>query len=525
MLETRKEAHAFYKKILQTASLISEEEVRTTMAYLGRTDLFFLLVFILNRKDVDRDWLYDRCREVQLNPNNYLDLWARGHYKSTIITYAKTIQDAIDSHSREPFHWPGEQTFAIFSYSRPIAKAFLAQIMLEFESNELLKSLYPQVLWEEPRKQAPIWSLDKGILLKRRSNPKELTIEAWGLVDGQPTSKHYNVMIYDDVVTRENVTTVEQVQKTTAAWELSLNLQAETHHVERYIGTRYAYFDTYRTMMERGIKSRLYPATKTGEVDGEPVLLTKEELLDKYEKMGPDTFACQMLLDPKKGQVATFEEDDFKYWDVTPEKWKRMNRVILVDPAHSKKKESDYTAIEVWGLGSDENYYLIHGECGRWDLNERTNRLFYFHKIYKPEQVGYEQYGLQADIEHIQYVMEHSNYRFSITPLGGQIAKEDRIKRLIPVVKKYRVWLPYHDYYTDGDKQYDFTKQILEQFVAFPVLLHDDLIDCAARLLDEHIFIDFPMVEFDKNVPLSYIEAMGNKEDFVETDSNIYDWR
>lgn len=525
MLKTRREAHEFYKKILQTASLISDDEVQATMAYLGRTDLFFLLVFILHRNDVDRDWLYDRCKEVQDNPNGYLDLWARGHYKSTLITYAKTIQDVIDSHSPEPFHWPGEQTFAIFSYNRPIAKAFLAQIMLEFESNDLLKSLYPSVLWDEPRKQSSIWSLDKGILLKRKSNPKELTIEAWGLVDGQPTSKHFNVLVYDDVVTRENVTTVEQVRKTTAAWELSLNLQAEGHHVERYIGTRYAYFDTYRTMIERGVPARLYPATDDGKVGGAPVLLTREELLDKYEKMGPEIFACQMLLDPKKGQVATFEEDDFKYWDVAPEKWKRFNRVMLVDPANSKKKESDYTVILVIGLGSDENYYLVHGECGRWNLNERTNRLFYMHKVYKPQQVGYEEYGLQADIEHIKYVMEHSNYRFEITPLGGKIAKEDRIKRLIPIAKKFRLWLPLHDYFVDNDKQWDFTRLIVEQFVAFPVLLHDDMIDCAARILDDKIFVDFPMVEFEEGVPLSYIEAMGKNLDAVETDSDIYDWR
>jgi hypothetical protein len=102
------------------------------------------------------------------------------------------------------------------------------------------------VLFENPSKESPKWSEDEGIVVKRKSNPKESTVEAWGLVDGQPTSKHYKLMVYDDVVTRESVTTPEMMTKTTDALALSFNLTAKEGR-RRFIGTRYHFNDTYRT--------------------------------------------------------------------------------------------------------------------------------------------------------------------------------------------------------------------------------------------------------------------------------------
>ena len=60
---------------------------------------------------------------------------------------------------------------------------------MELEGNDTLKSWFPDVLYENPFRESPKWSEDDGIVVKRKTNPKEATVEAWGLVDGQPTSR------------------------------------------------------------------------------------------------------------------------------------------------------------------------------------------------------------------------------------------------------------------------------------------------------------------------------------------------
>lgn len=490
----REEAKEVYRKVLETDNKPAQRKLATT-------DLFFLLLIGCKRADVDDDWLYDRCREIYLNPNGYLDLWAREHYKSTIITFAKTIQDIL----ADP-----EITVGIFSHTRPIAKAFLEQIKREFETNDYLKKLFPDVLYQNPKSESPKWSLDSGIIVKRKNNPKEASVEAWGLVDGQPTSKHFKVQVYDDIVTRESVTTPDQIKKVTQAWELSLNLGANGGF-RRYIGTRYHVHDTYRTMIDRGsVITRIKAATHNGKSppDGKSVFMPDELLIEKRRDMGPYIFGAQMLQDPVSDKSMSFRADWLRYYEKLGDtsKW---NKYLLADPANSKKKTSDYTVMFVIGLAPDQNYYLLDGIRDRLNLTQRTERVFEFYRNNKLRGIGYEHYGMQADIDHIKYVQEQRNYRFNITSLGGSVPKEDRIRKLVPIFEQGRFYLPKRLSFVDhtGETK-DLIKEFLDnEYFAFPVSIHDDMLDCMSRILEPTLNAQFPKPQETKKTERNFTSS------------------
>jgi len=488
----------YYNGCLATALKKGGKEAERQMRRdFAANDLFFLLTNVLHRKDANRKWLFERCREFQRDPDDRLDLWAREHYKSTIITLGGNIFEIIN----DP-----EITIGIFSFTKAIAGDFLRQIKTELENNADLPLLWPDIFYQEPKKQSDRWSMD-GINVKRKGNPKEATVEACGLIEGMPTGRHYKLMDYDDIVTMEGVNTPELIAKTTAAFRMSDNLGTEGGR-KRYVGTRYHLFDTYAEMIEEEIAiPRIHPATDDGTEHGRPVLLSQETLDKKRVAQGLYIFNSQQLLNPTADKAMGFQlpwvvKADTDYNAAMASLW----RFIIVDPSGGKQrtgkvgKKNDYTSMWVIGIGADGLYRVLDMRRDRMSLTQRCDALIDLHRLWKPGVVAYEEYGMQADIEHIKFVQKQQLYEFDITPLGGGMNKNLRILRLVPMFEngyksvqdggdglpKSRIILPISCLRKDHTGQMrDLVKDFLEQeYVAFPVLKHDDMIDGLARIVD-----------------------------------------
>lgn len=513
------------------------EPTPSDRAVLALNDLFYLLVGLCGRRDAIHPWLFDRVREVEASPDGHLDLWARGHYKSTIITFAKTIQDVLE----DP-----ELTVGIFSYSRQTAQKFLAQIMQELQKNETLKVCFPDVLWWSPDREAPRWSLDKGIVVKRNSNPKEASVEAWGLVEGQPTGVHFKLLVFDDMIEQRNVTSPEQIQKATEAWELADNLGVGDGTIKRYVGTRYLLGDTYQTMIDRKVvKKRLHPATDNGKENGKPVFLS-EKAWNEKKITQRSTLAAQMLQNPAAGKAAMFEQTWFRPYEIRPH---TLNVYIMADPSRGRRSSNDRTAIAVIGVDSQGNKYLLDGARHRMKLSERWEMLLMLRRKWATAhgvqivRVGYERFGQQSDDEYFQERMRmlEDDDQFAIDELAwpheGGNSKKDRVQRLQPDFEMGRFFLPLtikhpelgESYWRIGKDEegkstgeleyipnrgltstqrgmdatgqkwripksivrrdeegnlYDVTWALMQEMVTFPFGSHDDLVDAVSRIYD-----------------------------------------
>lgn len=272
-----------YTRLLADLARYNTEEQRVIMAELGKRDLFFFNVYILGRKDMDNDWHFARMREVQEKPDGMLDLWFRGSGKTSIITHGMTIWNIMQN---------PELTFGICSWSRKAAIDIVKAIKTELETNELLKTLYPEVLYQNPETESVRWTEEKGLVVKRKSNKRESTVEGTGL-DTQATGRHWDYIVYDDIVSVNNVTSNEVISNTTSALLTSFNL-VSANGKKRFIGTRYHAVDTYEYLISHGIvTTRIFPATVDGTATGEPVsILTREKLEEKRREMSPYIFSC-----------------------------------------------------------------------------------------------------------------------------------------------------------------------------------------------------------------------------------------
>jgi hypothetical protein len=281
------------------------------------------------------------------------------------------------------------------------------------------------------------------------------------------------------------------------------------------------------------IAASIYDNKKLMEVD--PGYLANLMALDSVqrERLLEGNWKVRKRLD------GMFMEKWLKFTEIRPA---TLNVYIVCDPASSKKKTSDNTAIAVIGVDYARNKYLLDGFCHKMNLRERWLAVRGMRRKWRGAQgvqgvfVGYEKYGMQSDIEYFQEQMDIDKDVFDIRELNwakdsGQ-SKPDRVQRLVPdflqgrfylaaiVMKEvepgkwvpaesakqaemrqrgepYRILTPPKQRDHEGNL-YGLNKKFVNEFVNFPSPnFPDDLIDAVSRIYD-----------MDYQPPVVYDQAM-----------------
>lgn len=477
-----------YVKVAHKIKSGEWDELSTYRALILK-DLWFIVYFVMGLPSEIANTLFfvNACKEVERGPKTLtLDIWAREHGKSTIITGAETIQ----YHMANP-----DKCTGIFSYARPVAKAFLRSLKGLFEGNDLLKACFPDVLYSNPEKDSPKWSEDDGLILKRKTTGrKESTIEAWGLIEGMPTSRHFDRRIYDDIETADIADSPEQLNKCFSKFEVSDNLGVMFDGVERITGTYYAHNGVLVRIKDKKTvdgepmyHTRLKPATDDGTISGTPVLLGQERL-DKL-KMS-EHFNSQQLCNPTP--VGVRKLDSSFLMEIEPQFIPNdVYKFLVIDPAGDDSTgKGDAWAIELWGVQpkaddiGTSNVYLIDAIISPLRETEATEEIV---RMYLRggmiQQLGIEKVGLSTTEIHVANALAMKGRHVSVdngTLVILRPAGRDKIKR----IESALAWPLYNSKIFISKAVPEIYKQrFMDEMDKFP-FWHDDGLDAASYLFD-----------------------------------------
>jgi hypothetical protein len=409
-------AHDYVKAAKQISEGV---DARSVCRGLILNDLFFIIYFVTGETSKENQranhpFIVKMCQEIENGPKTRtLDVWARSHLKSSIITVAETVQ----YHLKHPHHCT-----CIFSYKKPASEKFLNAIRNIYKT-PIMRACFPDVLYDNPDAESPSWSLENGITVKRKNQARpQKTVQASGLVEGMLVGDHFERRVYDDIETQDTAMNADQMDKCYAQFDMSINLGtgADTD-IERVIGTYYSHMGTVVRIRDKedihGKKMyhpRIVPATEDGTMNGKPVFLSQKVLDEKKKDL---SFNSQQLCDPTPVGIRKLDSSLLKDIDCK-EIPSNLYKFMLVDPAGDGEDNWGLMVLgvepEVDELGASNIYILdaVIDSLGEVTGVEEAVRMYLRNGII--EQMGVEKVGLSTTEVHIANALAKHQRRISL---------------------------------------------------------------------------------------------------------------
>ena len=402
-----------------------------------------------------------------------MDLAPRGHGKSTI----GDVDFCITKVLRNP-----DIRIMIGSKTQTQASAFLKEIRTHFEQNVNLIRIFGD--WKKSRDN--VWN-DKEFTVNRRTViKKEATVSALG-ASGAVVSKHFDIIIGDDLVGFENARTEAQ-RKVLKEWFYSslyptLEPDGEIH----ILGTRYSPMDLYEDL----IKSKNYKVNVQQAItvkDGQEVSLWEskfslEKLRSIREEAGLIIFNMQYQNNTELAKGKIFKYKYFKHFEEYEVDY-ALNRVRVkvldaqgvpfwipvriymgADLAISEDETSnnDYFVLTVIGVDKNKNVYVLDYLKERLSFNAQLNAILDYgrNKFPMVERIG---------VETVQYQksLAQEIRRLSLLPVINIQTSKDKVTRAMrrsALFENGKVW------FRIG------MDDLEECLLLFPEVDHDDLFD------------------------------------------------
>lgn len=357
------------------------------------------------------------------------------------------------------------------------AENFLKEIKGHLENNERLIALFGKFY---DAKKCRKWTDTEIDVLGRKTMTKESTVTCLG-VSSAIVSRHFDVIISDDLVDEENARTPLLRDKTKTWYYQTLlptleppdgevRFRGEHHR----LGTRYHYDDLWGHLQDNELKDSFRVIKALCEVNGIerspwPMKFSVPYLQKLRKNMGTIIFNAQYQndCDAMKGEV--FRYDDCiqlpnKEW---PDE-KTLKIFMGVDLAIKESETTDQFAIVVIGvagkIGSGaEKFYILDYYAGQLRFSEQTSKIIKMYDAWKPILGLVEANAYQlAQVQELKRQYPDMRIRPYITDKD----KMTRAWKLSPLFEDGRVFF-----------KKDGMGPLIDQLVLFPNHRYKDLFD------------------------------------------------
>lgn len=446
----------------------------------GLNDFFFFCEEILGY-DVTEHAHREMCEYVSNeNQKRRMILMPRYSYKTTTATVALIVWRIC----RDPNI---RIMLASESYD-PQGLDIMRMVKTQLESNQKLRLLYGEF---DSQKDTRPWKAGAIEVSQRTLIDRNPTV-AVGSLKKVDTGSHFDLIILDDIVSKDNIETNEQIQKVINYWKAIHSILSPTGELQ-LVGTRWSFDELYGYIIENEELNKQYKPfireaviVKEGETleevleKGDPArLFFPEELSYEFLRsqkttQGDYLFCCLYQNDPLPASEQDFKPEWIQYYEWDDIKDKRLRIYILVDPAISQKKDACDTAIVVCAEDEDKNLYLVDYTARKMIPNEIISTTYDYAGTYEPYKVGVEDTAFQESLSYgFKDKAKELNWYLPIVGTGSKTDKFVRIRAIQPRFAARKVFI---------QKKHFTMRKLLQRF---PKLAKNklDLLDAFASVV------------------------------------------
>ena len=279
----------------------------------------------------------------------------RGAGKSTVGTITRIIFEIIKNPNKR---------ILLASNTQIQSEVFLREIKNHFAANDKLREIFGDFVGSK-------WDAREIIVRGRVKTHKESTVTCIG-VGGPTASRHYDLIIGDDLADEENSRTELQRERLWTWYMKSLIPTLLAHGRLFILGTRWHPQDLYGQLLKLYAIQKLciIPAIREDGTSAWPNEWPIDKLLKLKSEMGLVIFETQYQMNTAAMEGKIFSYDSFFWYENLPTE---LIKVGGVDLAISQKETADYFAMVILGIEVKTNRkYVIKFHRGRKKYTEQT---------------------------------------------------------------------------------------------------------------------------------------------------------